>query len=220
MASKRVSVLFRRGKYSLQTEGLIAFIKRGFLFLLRCFFRYETYYLYTSPLNKASEVEPTPRIQNFTLEIISTKQQFDALVANGFDLGFHVIGMEERLNKGAIAFCAFVERDLAHIFWVAMSEEAKTSLTELSYPVDFLNGEAYLGWIETSPRYRRMGIGRYARFKMLQYLRNRGQTLHPYVVSKSNLTGQKFEAEVGAKRCGEGRYLKLLWCKSWKEKPG
>ena len=210
---------YKTGKYILQKEGLIPFIKQGISFVVRCFFSYETYYLYRPTLYEASEVEPTPKIQNFTLEIISTREQVDELVANGFDLGFHMIGIEERLNKGAIAFCVFVERDLAYIAWVAMSEEAKNSLTELPYPVDFLNGEAYQGWSETSPRYRRMGIGRYVRFKKLQYLRDRGRTLHPYVVSKSNLTSQEFETKVGAKCCGEGRYLKLLWWKFWKEKP-
>lgn len=217
--TSRLHLRYKTAREILQKAGLITFIKRGFSFLLQCFFIYETYYLYTPALNEAGEVELTPRIKNFTLEVISQKQHFEELVANGFNFEFHTIGITEKLNKGAIALCAFVDGDLAYMAWIAMSEEAKNSLSILPYKVDFLNNEAYFGWSETSPRYRRKGIGRYARFKMLQYLRERGRTLHPYVVSKSNLTAQMFEASIGAKRCGEALFLRILCCKFWKEKP-
>lgn len=212
---------YKTGKYNLQKEGLIPFIKQGFSFLAWCFFRYQTFYLYEMTLNEASEVEPAPRIQNFTFEIISTKQQVDDLVAEGFDFGSYsnLHTFRKRLNAGAVAFCIFVGKELASVDYVAMTEQAKNSLTQLPQAVDFLNNETYSGPSETKRKYRRMGFHDYRVSQLSLFLRQRGKTVDRYAIDKSNVAAQKAMAKFAPRIYAEGRYLKLLWWKSRKEKP-
>lgn len=215
--------LFRRWTWILRRDGFAPFIKRGFSFLLWCFFNYQTFYLYRITLGKKlDEVEFTPKIQNFTLKVISNNKQVDELVANGFDFGSFVISADRRLDKGAIAICAFVERKLTHISWVAMTQVAKDSITGIPYPVDFPNNEAYSGGTVRNPKYQRLvNLPTSVVFlKAMQFVWQSGKTVFRFVVSKSSPLARNALAKgVGAKPYGEGRYLKLLWWKSWQEKP-
>jgi len=223
MALADAIALFRRWVWILRKDGLTPFIKQGFLFLIRCLFSYQTFYLYREILdNKLDEVESTPKIHNFALKIISANEQTDELMASGFDFGSFVISADRRLDRGAIAFCALVERKLTHICWVAMTEQAKDSITDIPYPVDFSNNEAYLGRTVKNLKYWRMGnfSVTIVYLKAMQFLWRSGKTVCRFVVSKNNLITQNVLAKrIGARPCGEGRYLKLLWWKFWKEKP-
>jgi len=214
--------LFRRWVCILRKDGLTPFIKQGFLFLIGCLFSYQTFYLYRITLdNKLDEVESTPKIHNFALKIISSNEQTDELMTSGFDFGSFVIRADRRLDRGAIAVCAFVKQKLIHIAWVAMTQAAKDSLTCIPYPLDF-SKEAYLGRTGKNPKYQRLGnfSASIIYLKALQFLRRSDKTACRFVVSKSNLVTQNALAKrVGARPYGEGHYLKLLWWKFWKEKP-
>ncbi len=215
----RLTVLFRRAKYIFQTEGLIPLLRQGFAFLIGYFFQYGTYYLYEYAVKERNETDFMPRIQNFTFKVFATNQQADKLVADDLDFRSYVINARQRLDKGAIAFCVFVDRELAYIGWVAMSEEAKKSLTQLPIQVDFSNNEAYTGSIVTNPKYRRMGLTEYVYFKKLQFLKERGRVAVRAVVATNNIAVQQLYARLGSKLYAEARYLKLLWWRLWKEKP-
>jgi len=55
-----------------------------------------------------------PKIKDFTFKIVETTQQLDELSNEGFDLSLLDINeARHRLEKGAIAFWVFVERELA-----------------------------------------------------------------------------------------------------------
>lgn len=214
--------LFARAKYILQTEGLITLLKRGFAFRAGCFFRYATFYVYEHRMDGRSEADFMPRIRDFTLKIVSTNQQADELVADGFEPlsqgGIH----RERLKRGAIAFCMFVERELCHISWVAMSKQAKDIGTVVPFPVDFSNNEAYLGWTAKNPKHLRIshGFSVYVYFQVMQFLRQRGITVCRFRVRKRNTIAQNSLAKkMGILPYGEGLYLKLFLWKIWREKP-
>ena len=160
-----------------------------------------------------------PKIQNFTFKTISTNQQADELVAGGFELGSQITMMRRRLDRGAIAFCIFIERELAHIGWVALTEEAKELVDAFPYKVDFSNGEACTGGTWTHPKYRGNGLMVYGYFKRFQFLREKGIRVSRNVVAKSNIKSQMAHAKFGPKIRGEARYLKILWRRFWWEKP-
>ena len=115
-----------------------------------------------------------PKIQDFTFKIVSTNQQADELATEGIDFRSNFINARRGLDKGALAFCIFVERELAHIGWVAMTEEAKNTFDSLPYQVDFSNKEACTGGTVTIPKYGGKGLMVYGYFKRLQFLKERG----------------------------------------------
>jgi hypothetical protein len=198
-------------------------VRQGFAFILRRFYQYGTYDLYEIALEDwlkhRNEVDHLPRIEDFIFKIISTNQEADELEADGLEFRSHVINVTERLDRGAIAFCVFVERELAHIFWVAMNEEAKDVLGELPYRVDFSKNESTHGDLWTNPKYRGMRLPTYVGFKARQFLWENGKVLLRGPVARGNVAAQRSYANAAPKLYAQGRYLKILWWKSWKEKP-
>ena len=145
----------RRAKDVFQTEGISALVRRGFDFATSRFFQCGTYYLYEHTLKERNEADFLPRIQDFTLKIVCSNEEADELATTaGFDFRRRLINARENLDKGAIAFCVLVEGELAHVGWVALSEEAKNNIDYLPYQVNFSNGEACTGGTETIPEYR------------------------------------------------------------------
>lgn len=208
-----------RAKNIFQTEGLIPLLRQGVAFLIGHFFRYRTYYLYhLDTLEELDEADFMPRILNFTFKVAATNQQADELATDGLDFRSHVINARQRLDKGAIAFCIFIDSELAHISWLAMTEQAKKTLDALPYKVDFSSNEAYTSAVETKPKYRKLGLMGYAQFKILQFLRERSIVVVRVVAARNNIAPQRVYAKLGAKLYAAARYLKILWWKSWKEK--
>ena len=215
---RKLSTLFRRAKYIFHTEGLIPLLRQSLAFLAGYFFRYRISYLYEYSLEEGDEAEFAPEIQDLALEVVSTNQQADELAARGLDFRLQDSRASQKLAGGAIAFCVFVGRELVHISWVAGTQEAKESLREPRYEVDFANGEVCVGGIWTNPKYRVMGLMTYGFLKRSQFLKQRGKVLARASVAKSNIVSQRVHAKFGARVYAEVRYLKILWWKFWKEK--
>jgi hypothetical protein len=203
----------------LQKEGLLSFVMEGIRFLRRCVFIHEMYYMYEMPLNEPMKFVSTPKIQDFVFEIITTGQRLDELVAQGFDFGVHGIRARDKLDKGALMFCIFVGKELASIHWAATTQEAMNVQIKIPYKVDFSNSEAYLGWVETNHQYRRLGLSTYVISEKVRLFATMGKTTGKGIVEEGNLPSQKLTIKAGGKVYAEGRYLRILWWKSWKEKP-
>ena len=216
---RRLNTLLRRAKYVSRTEGLIPLLRQSFALLAGYFFRYRTYYLYEYAVGQGNEAQFTPRIQDLTLEVIFTNQQADELAARGLDFRLQDGHARQKLDRGAIAFCVFVGRELVHIGWVALTQEAKESLYEPPYKVDFTNGETCVGGVWTNPMYREKGLMAYGYFKRSQFLQQRGKVLTRASVAKNNIVSQKMFAKFNSRVYAEARYMKILFWKFWKEKP-
>lgn len=221
----RMTELFTVAKRILQTEGLTPLLMRGFAFLTGYFFQYGTYYLYEIDISKVlkqnNKPDFLPDIQNLTLKIVSTNEQADELDREGFEFRPQVINARKRLGKRAIAFCIFVGRELANIGWIALTKQAKDSLIELPFKVDFSNKEACTGGAMTAPKYRNTGLMRYNYFKRLEFLNENGRLKDRAAVAKSNIAAQMGVAKISdnINIYAEARFLKLLWWKLWWEKP-
>jgi hypothetical protein len=164
------------------------------------------------------QFEPTPKIQDFVFEIVTTSQRLKDLAAQGCDFGINVIGAEEKLDKGALMFCIFIGKELACVHWAAVTQEAMNVQIKIPYKVDFSNSEAYLGWVETNPKYRRLGLSMYVISEKVRLFATMGETTGKGIVEKGNLASQKLTIKAGGRLYGKGRYLKILWWKSWKER--
>jgi hypothetical protein len=200
----------------------MSLLRQGFAFLAGSLFRYETYYLYESRLqeiDETKEADVMPGIPDFTSKIVFTNQEADELVVDGYEFRYSDGIHRERLDKGAIAVCVFVGRELAHIGWVAMNEEAMRSIITLPYRVDFSSSKVFLGGVWTHPEYRGRGLHTYGLFKRREFIQERGAIIGRGIIDTSNVASQKGITRLSHEIYGKARYLKILWWKSWKETP-
>ena len=212
--------IINRARDILKTEGLASVLRRGFLFLVRPFFDYYTVYLYETTLENFQTLNETdfkPKMNNFTLMIVSTNKEADRLEAEGLEFRSSTRYSRQILDKGAVALCIFVGRELANIGWLIMTKQANDTLRS-NTKVDFSNNEVYGGPAWTNPKYRRMGFQQYNTFKRRQFVFSKGKTAIRTDISKSNIASQVATGKVASKY-GEARYLKIMWWKFWKEKP-
>ena len=214
MVMRKVMWIIREAKRTLQTKGMLPFLR----FLASFVFQHGTFYLYEYTMKERKEADFMPKIRNFTFKEVSTTQQYDGLVAEGFQFNPDVSSTARQwLDKGTIAFCIFVGGELAHIGWVALTEEAKNTFDPIPYRVNFADKEACTGGTWTNPEYRGTGLMVYGYFKRFQFLRKRGITKSRNIVGIGNIASQKGHAQFSPKICGQARYLKLFWWTFWKE---
>ena len=216
------TVRFTRTKQVWQTEGLMPLLRWVFTSVISRFFAYRTFYLYEHIIEndqRLREADFTPKIDNTYHRIVTTNKEANALEAEGFEFRSQAANARVRLDNGAIAFCIFVGRELANIVWVAMTQQAKDSLKEPPFKVDFSENEAWSGGAWTNPKYRRMGLIVYGDLKRRQFMLDKGIVISRYVAAKRNIGPQKAIARIGPRVYAEGRQLRILWWKSWKEKP-
>ena len=198
--------------------------RQVFAFVMRIFFEYQTYYLsgYTAEdVRNLNEAARMPKVDNFTLKIVSTNKEADALEADGLEFRSYSRDFDTRgaLDKGATAFCIFVGRDLASIGWTATTQHAMDSLDQPPFKVDFSNNEACTGRAWTNPKYRRMGLHLYGNLKRRQFLVDKGITIVRDAITTENFASPKTNPNYSPRIYAEGRYLRVLRWKSWKERP-
>lgn len=206
----------------LETEGFASLVKRGFSFIAGHLFKYETYYLYerdSSTYRMRSDTDFVPKVDGLCLRVIYTNEEADELEAEGFQFRKYAGDARSKLNKGAIAFCVFVGHELGNIGWLCTTQQARDSLNEPPAKVDFSQSEAWAGSAWTNPRYRRMGLHRYCGLKRDECWLQKGIVKSKWAIAKTNVASLTAESKSGAVRYGEGRLIKMLWWKSWKEKP-
>lgn len=194
----------------LQREGVVSLLRRGFAFMRQYFFQYGTFYVYEHTMKERNEADFLPKIQNFTVHIVHTNQQADELEADGFEFRSSSIHARRNLDKGAIAFCIFVESELAHIGWVAMTEEAKSKVDPLPFQINFSNKEACVGATLTILKYRGKGLMVYGYYKRFEFLRENGITTSRNAAATRNIASQKAHARFSPKIHSKARYLKIL----------
>ncbi len=125
-------------------EKLVVLSKRGFSYffvhLIRPLFRYDSIYIYEHDIKQRDETGYLPKIKNLSLHIISSNQQADDLVKAGFeDFRQYYFNTKHYLNVGAVAFCFYINYELAHIGWVALTQKAKDICDTCPYQIDFSN---------------------------------------------------------------------------------
>ncbi|MGB2800333.1 MAG: hypothetical protein WBC82_10900 [Dehalococcoidia bacterium] len=85
--------------------------------------------------------------------------------------------------------------------------------------MDFATNEAYSGSLWTRPEYRGRGFTAYCYFKALEFMRVRGKVVSRASIDVNNVVSQRATGKIGTNIYAEGRYLRILWWKSWRERP-
>ena len=218
-----MTVLLRRTKRILETEGLLALMRRGLASVTCRFFVYRVYYLSEFELENARrwrEEDFLPQLEGLVFRIVTTNLEADELEKEGLEFRSYPYDIDARkaLDKGAMALCIFVGSELGTIGWVALTPQAMEGLKEPPLKVDF-SRDALAAPVWTNPKYRRMGLRRYRTFKLRKFLLERGVAVTRGPIAKGNLVSVRALSKIDSRIYGEGRYLKLLWWTSWKEKP-
>jgi len=216
----RVLSLLTAARFVLETQGAEALLRRGFAFVFSQLFERRVYYLYADPLEdlrNLNEADFLPKVDSFDFRIVHSNEQADELEKCGLEFRSRVLNAAHKLDGGAIALLIFVEKKPVHANWLALDERAQRALGEPPYKVDYLNHEACSTGLWTHPRYRQRGLRRYARFRMLQFLHDRGIHTKRAAIEKRNVIAQQGRREYPHGPYAEGRHLKVLWWKSWKE---
>jgi len=216
---RKVRLLLEMAKYIILNEGVIPFIKRFISLIRHQFFFRQSYYLYGAALTGRTEPEYFPKIQDAALHIISSNSDVNRLTADGFIFNSWQPIYRYRLDKGAIAFCVFAGKELAHVHWAAVNETGRASLGEPPVKVNFENNEVVSGDSWTKPEFRGMGLARYAAQKRVDYMGEHGKTISRGSVRKANTEGQRVSLSPSKDMVAEARHLKILWWESWKETP-
>ena len=217
-----MSSLFDRARRVLRTEGPMALLRHAVLFATGHVFKYSAVYVYEYDIEEVARLDEAdflPRTDSFDFRIVESNREADGLEHQGLEFRSCARNARERLDRGAVAFCIFVGGELASIGWAAMSQDAKDTLPELPYTIDFAAGEACGADIWTDPKFRRMGLRAYNRFRRLRYLRDHGIRTLRSAIAKSNVAAQRGHSKTVPRRHAEGRYIRILWWERWTETP-
>lgn len=216
---RRLADLSKRALDILRTEGAMSLFRRGFEFVKPYFWARGTYYLYEHSLQEMNEADFLPKVQNATVRIVSSNSEADMLAAEGFEFRSRFVNSRQMLDKGAIAVCIFVGREIAHITWLAISKIAKNTFDSLPYKVNFSNKEACTGGTVTVPKYRGLGLMGYGIFKKFQYLRELGIQKVRHAIRVDNMASRKPYEKFDSKIYAKAYYAKIFYCRWWREIP-
>lgn len=200
MIMNKVRLLFKRGKESLHKKGLFLFLRHLFFYHLIC-------YIYENNLNGPSF---PCRINNAQFKIISSGEELDYLLGQGFDFGAFPPDIQQykvRLNRGAVLFCLLINGEVAHTSWIGFN--GKSSYDFYPFPIE--NGSAgYIGGTMTAPKYRRRGISLYIHSEMFQYLKKRKVSKALLSIHKENIAARNSQIKSGSFIREERHELRFL----------
>jgi len=208
-----------RAKDTLRREGLATLLRRG----LGVFFYQDVYYLHRRDLHLAgqmNEADYLPRIEGFTFSVVSTNEEADELAESmGQDFRTGFFNARKSLDNGAVAFCAFVNREIAHVSWAALTERARRTLFDVPLRADFSDGECCVGRSETVAEYQGKGLMTYVTYRMYRFRIENGIRTERLATASGNSAARWMAAKFESETYGRARFRKLLWWKSWREMP-
>jgi hypothetical protein len=213
--------LGNRAVHLIRTEGVPGLLSgaRGWLSSLRrSIVTAEEYVIYQFDTDTSQRPELRPDIKGLEITVLESEEDMDRLAAHGYEVvESHPSFNRKWLRRGAVAFCAHVNRELAHVGWVAMSEAARGCCDSLPYHVDFEHGEANWGGAYTWRRFRNMGIYAYVCGIRLNYMRAKGYGVCRDAVRRDNAASLRGQGWWHPRPCLSGRYVRFLRWRRWTE---
>jgi len=214
---RKARSLITRARGLLATEGLAALVKRSLKYFI---FDATEYYLYELPIREMADADYPDSLGQFDVQVVRSVQEAEELAARfRFDLHERFINAETCLHAGAVAICMAVDGEIAHVGWVATSDEAARAISPLRQRVEYSKGEAFAGGGLTLPEYRGNGLLRYGSLARLRFLRQQGCTRLRYAVAVNNAPAIKGLASLTPTAYGRARHLRVLWWNRWRETP-
>ncbi|MFC2008813.1 hypothetical protein ACFLUT_02025 [Chloroflexota bacterium] len=159
-----------------------------------------------------------PPVEGLEVHVLQSEQDVEYLVAAGYEDVRRVMRPAgHQLRSGAIGFCAFVKRDVAHIAWVATTADAKLAIDSVPYLVGFADGEACWGGAYTVGRFRGKGLHGHVMEWRLRYCDEHGYRVVVGATNVDNAPSLRNQAKYGPRVRAQGRYRRVLRWSSWTE---
>ncbi|MDD5043626.1 MAG: hypothetical protein PHD51_03070 [Patescibacteria group bacterium] len=203
--------------YTLKEEGFFSFCQKALAHLAGSIFSYNTILVYEKDLTKLDNIYFYPRLDGAVLKIISSIDEYNKAKEGGYSLDIAV--SERWIGEGAIAFCVFVGRDLAHLTWVALNQETKSHIDSNNYQVDFLNKEVASGASKTKKKYLRKGLYLFVYSEIFIFLHNLGKTRDKFTINESNTASRRALEKFNPRIIKKIKCLRILFFSKCRELP-
>lgn len=207
--------VFSRTIEIISSEGISALLKQSVEYVWNSLQSHGEFYIIEFDYGSQPEIpDVKPRI-DCTYEVITCVSDYDTLLAKGYNFGPRKF--RPKLKKGAIAFCLFVDKDLASETWAAVDAKSKKVVDPIPFRVDFDKGEVCVGVRFTNPKYRKNGLSEYVYAMRLPYLKERFIKAKASVNIK-NKVSQRINEVFYGRVIARGRYFRFIRWHYWKER--
>ena len=178
-----------------------------------------SFYLYDCRLRVWPETRFGPWPDGFDECFVEGNEAADRVSAERCDFRDIVPHARRALDCGAVAFCLYHGRDVAHVGWLATSQAARRALDPLGFELRFDRGEAWTGAVYTVPRFRSRGLLTYSIVRRFDYLRDAGFSSSKFAVETSNVTSHRVQLRFEPRIYAIGHLFKLFSWRRWSESP-
>jgi hypothetical protein len=209
---------WNRARYILRNEGVIPLLGRILLYISSNIFSYKEYYVCQDFVGELNEADFLPKVKDFTFKLITNNEVADDWAKQtGSDFRKQIRNARQRLDTGAVAFCIFVQNELASSIWLGFNQKAKNLINPQPYRVDFAAHQGFSGGGETVPKYRGKGLSSYLWFQRNNYMKQHGIIMLTGLAATDDPF--KLQSKFPTKIHLKARHIKFLWWQYWKETP-
>jgi len=218
----------------LHQRGWFRLLKASVRFLIRPIYQRDLYFLFEYDITKSKRVKTSAvafRDYYLTFKVVSSNEEADKLETDGYEFRSYPTKYNDNLKTyriwldcGATAFCAFMGKFLAGIFWVIPTQSAQDRIGTLPVRVGYPNHEVLLRGAWTNPNYRGLEPFNFTARNLIlttrnlyRFLQEAGVTKVKSPVEYSNTVGQRLTGAMGFRKYAKARYMKILFWKFWKE---
>jgi hypothetical protein len=195
-----ISNLIANAKTVLEMEGPIDLFKQ----IIPLLFMSKNIIIFRRSLQQTGIIYPAG---NFDLKIINCKNELLDLLKKGFTSnGFNIYDLSRRLDEGEVLFLVFSGYLLIHKTSLLMHD---TGTIDSPVKIDWTK-EAYIQFVETSPKYRGLHIYPYVTLKAFEYAHEKGKTVCVTSTTAENTSSIKAHLRAGYKISAKAHYTRLL----------
>ena len=159
-----------------------------------------------------------PRLVRFEERFVSGNDEAELLARDHEDFRNVMMSAWRGLDSGAVAFCIYVGREVAHVAWLATSPAGRRALDRLGYEVRFDQGEAWTGAAWTVPSYRGRGLLTYSCHRRFEYLLCSGCEVSRGAVETNNLVSHRATMRFGPRVYATGCLWHVFGRHWWSER--
>ena len=160
---------------------------------------------------------PTP--DGFEGCFVPDNETADLLAENHRDFRDHEPMARKALDSGAVAFCLYDGQEVAHVGWLATSQDARSILDRLPFEIGFDRGECWAGAVYTVPRFRNRGLLTYSALSRFAFLRDAGFSICRSAVETDNGASNRVQMRFAPNIYAIARMFKLFGWRRWRERP-
>jgi len=180
----------------------------------------EVYFVYEHTIKERDPVDFMTSLQDFEEFMLHDKRELEDLVSKGYKFDSRVKNNKIALDNGAIVYCLFVQKELAHIGRVAITPRAKQYVDEHPFKVNFDQNEAVTGSTWSHPKFRGKGLMKYGYYQRFEFLRGLGYKTSRNSVAITNTASNKVHDKFKPKITAKARHRRILFFfEYWKEIP-